>query len=120
MPAPDAVAPRRNPKSLIESLLAGLRCHHPCVAASVAYTADVGRGLTSKTRTHPPRNAPTGFLTGATTPSCLNAALVWNARVATMGALVPVRAAAMRTSGNAIAAVAITKRPSQMSQDGRD
>lgn len=47
-------------------------------------------------RTHPPRKAPTGFLTGAATTSCLNAALVWKVRAATAGALVAVRRAGRR------------------------
>jgi hypothetical protein len=45
--------------------------------------------------THPPLKAPTGFLTGATTASCLSTELVWKLRVTT-GALVAVRNAGRR------------------------
>jgi hypothetical protein len=58
-------------------------------------------GKIVKEDTHPPLKAPTGFLTGATTASCLNTALVWNPRVVAMFALTPARAA-VRSSCDAI------------------
>jgi hypothetical protein len=57
--------------------------------------------------THPPLKAPTGFLTGATTASCLNTALVWNPRVAAMFALTPARAA-VRSSCDTIVSFTIS------------
>lgn len=54
--------------------------------------------------THPPRNAPTGFFTGAAvTTSCLNALLVWKLR---MGACWMLRAAVRATGKRSRDAIA--------------
>lgn len=50
--------------------------------------------------TYPPLKAPTGFFTGTATASCLNTALVWNAREAlAMGIrhAAPARAACLKS-----------------------
>jgi hypothetical protein len=113
MPAPAVVAPVRKPKSL-DSVSYAVQFHYrktiadvqsgrdtmPAVATSrmswlqsqpaIALTLRPHHPLlrtTDKSSTHPPLKAPTGFLTGAITASCLNAALVWKLRE-TAGALV--------------------------------
>jgi hypothetical protein len=112
MPAPAVVAPVRKPKSLdsvsyavqfhYRKTIADVQSgrHHACcrdvknvVAAVATRNPPTLRPLhpllriTDKSSTHPPLKAPTGFLTGAITASCLNAALVWKLRE-TAGALV--------------------------------
>jgi hypothetical protein len=113
MPAPAVVAPVRKPKSLgsvspailVPWLRNNCKCpereeHQACcrnvknVSTAVAiidthahHTLPPPIDMTNKSSTHPPLKAPTGFLTGAMTASCLSAALVWKLRV-TAGVLV--------------------------------